>query len=69
MQDNTYPGEIQRNLPPKPGEQLLISHIEQMLNTTNMITEKVGLYFMLAYLIAIVLWLYEGDIRTETFRN
>lgn len=69
MQDNTYPGEKQQNIPPKPGEQLLISHIEQMLNTTNMITEKVGLYFMLAYLIAIVLWLYEGDIRTETFRN
>lgn len=40
---------------------------EQMQKNPNMITEKVQLHFMLAFLIAMVLCLFEDEIITETF--
>lgn len=40
-----------------------------MQNTTDLSPEMVCLYFKLTYLTAAVLWLFEGDVTTETFRN
>lgn len=57
------------NLPLKAARKLLISNTGQMQNATNISPEMVCLYFKLAYLIAAVLWLFEGDVTTETFRN
>lgn len=46
------------NLPPKNAEKLLISKTEQYLiqKIFNMIVEKIWLHFIIAYIIATVLW-------------